>query len=105
LEPKSEVLRHVVLISFKENTPESVMRDIYDRYQTLADDCGGREAGILSWVARRNLDLRKGVHLVVIAAFTGNDALQAFRMHLKHKVLVDGILSKVADWQIGDIMD
>lgn len=96
-------LRHVVLISFKEGIPQEVMQDVYNRYQTLADDCGGRDAGILSWAVERNLDLRKGIHLVEIAEFRDNDALQAFRVHPKHKEMTD-ILREVADWYVGDIM-
>lgn len=49
-----------------------------------------------------NLDLRKKVHLVEIAMFKDNEALQAFRVHPKHRELTD-MLSKVADWQVGDL--
>jgi hypothetical protein len=96
-------LWHTVLISFKTETPEEVRQEIYDRYQTLDKDCGGVGAGILFWEVKRNLDTRKNVHLVEIAVFTNNDALQAFRRHPKHKELTD-ILCKVADWQVGDIV-
>lgn len=95
-------LCHVVLISFNPYTPELVRKDIYDRYRTLAVDCGGENAGILFFAVEHNLDLRKGVHLVEVAIFRDNDALQAFRVHPKHKELAD-ILCKVADWQVGDV--
>jgi len=98
-----EALHHVVLIKFKDGTPDSVKQDIYDRYQTLGDDCGGRDAGILSWMVKKNLDLRKGISLVEIAIFTDSDALQKFRVHPKHVEIAD-ILQHVADWFVGDIM-
>ncbi|MBI2047566.1 MAG: Dabb family protein [Parcubacteria group bacterium] len=97
-----KALWHVVLISFRPETPESVRMEIYKCYQTLGEDCGGMNAGILFMLVEHNLDLRKNIHLVEIALFKDSDALQTFRQHPKHKELVD-ILSKVADWQIGDI--
>lgn len=97
-----EVLHYVVLISFKEGTPESTIQDIYDRYQTLSDDCGGKDTGILFWRVKRNLDLRKNVHLVEIVTFTDNEALQRFRVHPKHKEIANA-LSRVADWQAIEI--
>lgn len=96
-------LWHVVLISFNESASEVQRQDIYYRYQTLATECGGVEAGILFFKVEHNLDLRKGVHLVEIAVFTDNDALQKFRIHPKHKELTD-VLCQVADWQVGDVM-
>lgn len=96
-------LWHVVLISFNEATPEECREEVYDRYQTLAADCGGEDAGILFFRVEHNLDLRKGVHLVEIAMFRDNDALQAFRVHPKHKELTD-VLCQCADWQVGDAM-
>lgn len=93
---------HVALISFYKNTPEAVRKEIYDRYQTLAEDCGGKDAGILYWEVGSNLDPRKGDHLVEISIFENDDALQRFRIHPKHKELTD-ILRGVADWRVGDI--
>ncbi|MDO8430331.1 MAG: Dabb family protein [bacterium] len=95
-------LWHVVLISFKPGASEIFKQEIYDRYQTLDKDCGGEKAGIIFWKVDWNLDLRKNVDLVEIAAFENNNALQAFRTHPKHKELTD-ILKNAADWQVGDI--
>jgi hypothetical protein len=95
-------LHHLVLISFRPGTPEETQKEAYDRFQTIAADCGGKDAGILFAEVKHNLDLRKNVHLVEFIIFRDNDALQQFRVHPKHKELAD-ILSKVADWQVGDI--
>lgn len=95
-------LWHVVLIGFKPGASEEIKQEIYERYQSLAKDCGGKEAGILFWTVGHNLDLRKNVHLVEIAVFSDDEAMQNFRNHPKHKELTD-ILCKVADWQVGDI--
>ncbi len=99
----NKVLWHVVLISFKPDAPEEKRKEIYNRYQTIAQDCGGLKAGILYWVVEHNLDLRKNVHLVEAAAFRSDADLQAFRVHPKHKELTD-ILSQIADWKVGDMM-
>jgi hypothetical protein len=92
------------LISFKSTTPEEVKQDVYDRYQRINEECGGKEAGILYWNVSHNLDLRKGVHLVELGVFTDNDALQKFRVHPKHKELTE-LLCQIADWQVGDFVD
>lgn len=98
----AEKLWHVVLLSFRSETPESVREDVYRRYQTLQEDCGGATAGILFFNVQKNLDLRKQVHLVEIAVFRDEAALQAFRAHPKHQELTN-ILRRAADWQVGDL--
>ena len=95
-------LLHVVLISFKEDTPQEKRDDIYNRYQSLAEECGGEGEGILFWRVDRNLDPRKNIHLVEIAVFTGNDSFQKFRQHAKHQELVN-ILKDIGNWWVGDI--
>jgi len=100
---QGENLWHVVLISFRDSASESVRQEVYERYQTLDRDCGGIDAGIVLWKVDRNLDLRKKVHLVEIAVFKDNEALQRFRVHPKHQELTD-ILREFADWQVGDII-
>ena len=99
----TNALWHVVLLSFGESVPEEKRGRVYDMYQTLDRDCGGAEAGILFWKVERNLDLRKNVHLVEIAIFRDNDALQAFRAHPKHKELTDFISVDLdTKWWVGD---
>jgi len=95
-------LWHVLLFSFYDSVPESVRQAIYERYQTLGEDCGGKDAGILFLKVEWNLDIRKKVHLVEIALFQDDAALQAFRVHPKHKELTD-MSCQVADWQVGDL--
>ena len=96
------MLWHVVLISFKPEASEEARKEVYDRYQTLDEDCGGKEAGILFWRVDHNMDLRKNVHLVEIAIFRDWEARETFRAHPKHKELTV-ILRDVADWQLGNI--
>ncbi len=95
-------LWHVVLISFRLDATETTKQEVYDRYQTLDKDCGGRDAGILFWRVEHNLDLRKNAHLVEIAIFEDDAALQRFRAHPKHRELTN-ILRETADWWVGDI--
>ena len=101
--PDDTRLWHAVLISFRDNATEAVKRDVYERYQTLGEDCGGKDAGILFWKVDWNLDQRKNVHLAEFAIFRDEAALQAFRAHPKHRAITD-ILSNVADWQVGDLL-
>lgn len=95
---------HVVLISFRAETSEKAREEIFVRLQALGEDCGGKEAGILFWKVGKNLDIRKSVHLVEIAVFKDDEALQSFRRHRKHEEAAD-ILKSVADWQIGGMYD
>ncbi len=95
-------LWHTVLISFRPDTPQSVWQEVFNRYQTLGEDCGGKKAGILFWKVDYNLDLRKNVHLVEIAIFQNDAALQVFRNHPKHEAMSD-TLKDIADWWVGDI--
>ena len=101
-------LLHVALISFRENTSEDTKRTIQAMYATLAEDCGGIEAGILSFKIGPNQDLRRKVgyvwDLVEVAVFRDDEALQAFRNHPKHKAITD-VLSTCADWVVGDLKD
>ncbi len=98
-----DALWHVLLIKFNTDTAQEAKDRIFGLYQTLATDCGGKEAGILYFKVERNLDLRKNIELVEIAIFRDNEALQAFRVHPLHVTLAQD-LSKIADWQVGDIL-
>ena len=84
-----KVLWHAVLISFRASAPEAVRRDVYERYQTLGEDCGGKDAGILFWQVDWNLDQRKQVQLVEFAIFRDDAGPQAFRAHPKDGELTD----------------
>ena len=53
-------LWHVVLISFKRIATPLLRQQIYDRYQTLAEDCGGKSSGIL-YCEANTLQLSWGV--------------------------------------------
>lgn len=95
-------LWHSVHVSFYAQATPQQRVDVLARYQTLAKECGGVEAGILLFEVRGNLDLRKGVHLVEIAIFHDNAALQRFRNHPKHQELA-AVLREIADWTVGDL--
>jgi hypothetical protein len=96
-----DALHHLVLIKFRTGTPPEVIADFHRRYQTLAEECGGKDAGILHFKVEHNLDLRKGVQLVEFAVFRDSEALEAFRTHSAHQRLAND-LSATADWQVGD---
>ncbi|HVU80089.1 MAG TPA: Dabb family protein [Candidatus Paceibacterota bacterium] len=100
---EKEYLSHVVLISFYDTATEEERQKVFDSFQTLPEECGGKEAGILYFQAGHNLDMRKNVHLVVLSLFRDNAALQAYRNHPKH-LAHNELLKRIADWQIGDLM-
>ncbi len=99
-------LLHTAHISFYEGTPEETRQHIFQMYQTLAEDCGGADAGILFWRTGWNRDLREKLgkvwHIAETAIFLDDDALQAFRVHPAHVALTT-ILRECADWTVGDI--
>ena len=96
-------LHHVALIKFHEGVSREIQEEIFSRYQTLAEDCGGVAAGILFFEVAWNRDLRKGVQLVERATFADDDALQRFRAHPKHAELAE-MLKHCADWWVGDTL-
>ncbi|MBX4192259.1 Dabb family protein [Candidatus Parcubacteria bacterium] len=100
---QEDVLHHIVLISFKPGTPPEVCQGIYNMYQTLDQECGGVDAGIFYWKVGHSLDTRKNIHLVEVAIFRDDNALQAFRVHPKHQELTNQ-LREIADWWVGDMM-
>lgn len=95
-------LWHISLISFKREAHDDIREETYVRLQKLAQYCGGRDAGIIFWQVGKNMDLRKGVHLVVVSAFEDIEALEKYKRHPEHKKITD-TLREIADWQIGDI--
>src|SRR3989338_249902 len=64
---------------------------------------GNDEGQTFIFAVERNLDLRKGVHLVELAIFRDDAALQAFRAHPEHTKITD-VLREIADWQVGDFV-
>lgn len=97
------ILAHLVMIKFYDNVSEEIRRKILNQYSSIAEDCGGQDAGILFFEVKPNLDQRKNWHLAELAFFTGPEALEAFRVHPKHKEITD-ILRETADWVVGDFM-
>lgn len=95
------VLVHVVLIKVRPDCPANVREDIYRRYQTIREEAGGTQAGILHFALEENLDTRKGITWVEVAYFRDDAALQAFRAHPAHAAITDR-LREVADWFVGD---
>ncbi len=97
-----DVQVHIALIKFRNDVPEEQRAQILRLYSTIAEDCGGKDAGIRLFEVKQNLDDRKGWHLVEFSIFTGPEAVEAFRVHPKHRELTD-ILREIADWAVGDI--
>jgi hypothetical protein len=99
---KPPALVHVVLISFRARATPEQRDQILTDYQDLGERCGSRNAGILFWQVDRNLDQRKSWHLVELAVFRDDAALQRFREHPAH-VKLTSVLREIADWAVGDI--
>jgi hypothetical protein len=95
--------RHVVLFSFRPDTPEEVKKEALQILRNLGEDCGGHEAGILDWQVDWNLDMRKGVHIVEVALFRDEATFLEFKRHPAHNQASE-LMSSISDWQIGDIV-
>jgi hypothetical protein len=96
------VLLHIVLISFRPHaTPERREATLLE-YSGLGEKCGGSEAGILFWRVGPNLDQRKDWHLVELAIFRDDAALEHYRRHPAHAEATAG-LREIADWAVGDL--
>jgi hypothetical protein len=95
-------LVHVVLISFRDSASEAQRQAVFARHQGLGDRCGGVAAGILLWRVDWNLDQRKNWHLMELAVFRDEAALQRYRVHPAH-VEMTAIFREIADWAVGDI--
>lgn len=95
-------LVHVVLIAFRETASAEDRRSALAIYQTLGENCGGADAGILYWRVSENLDQRKGWHLVEFSVFSDQEALQCFRRHPAHVAVTDRFRN-IVDWAVGDI--
>lgn len=93
---------HITLISFRKETEDAVREETFNRLQKLAQACGGNKDGILYWQVGKNLDLRKGVHLVAISVFENADVLERYKRHPRHVELTN-FLGEVADWKVGDM--
>ena len=94
---------HVIFFTFYDNVPESVRQEAYNKFQRLAEDCGGHQAGILFWLVENNMNPKKNAHIVEISVFENQIVLDSFRSHPKHKEMTD-FMSKISDWQVGDIL-
>ena len=84
-------LWHITFISFKEYTSEDAREKIFQDLQEMAENCGGNKAGILYWQVGKNLDLRKGVHLLVISVFDSQEALEKYKGHAAHERMTSAL--------------
>ena len=98
------MLWHIALISIRNEVDNVAREEIFRLGQELGERCGGASAGINVWKFQRNLDLRKGVHLVQVSVFRDGESFKAFRQHEAHQRFVE-VLREVADWTIGDFSD
>ena len=97
-------LYHIIFISFKKGTPNSIKKKIYCQYQTLGVETGGRKAGILYWNIQQNLDLRKNIQLIEFAVFKNEYALERFKNHPKYIKLVENYVKKYCNWYRGNFI-
>ncbi len=100
----THMFSHIVFVSFLDNTDEVVREEIFQQHRELGEKCGGAKAGITLWRVERNLDTRKGVHLVQLSTFTSQEAFEAFRRHEAHQQFAT-ILRDVANWVVADFSD
>ncbi len=99
-----EPIVHIVLIKYQEAATEAQKQEVFERYQSLAGEIGGADAGIAYFAVRKNLDTRKGIELVELAVFKDDPSFRTFLAHPKH-VEIQQILRACADWWVGDYND
>lgn len=97
-----EKVWHVGMISFRPEATDVQKQEAFLKLKCLSNDCGGKKAGILFCEVRENIDQRKNMHLIEILIFEDYFALQAFKVHPKHKEIGE-MLKQIADWWVGDI--
>lgn len=98
------MFHHIVFVSFLDNTDEVVREEIFQQHRELGEKCGGAKAGITLWRVEKNLDTRKGVHLIQVSMFQSKEDFEAFRSHEAHKQFA-AVLRDVANWTVGDFSD
>ncbi len=94
---------HILFVVFHQNTPEEERERILQLHKALGEKCGGAKAGIVMWKVEKNLDTRKGIHIIQMSIFKNKEAFENFRGHEAHKDFAQGF-SKVADWIVGDFI-
>lgn len=91
--------RHLVLFRFRESADADARQAAYDAV------AGTEEApGLLSWRLAWSLDTRKGPVLVQDAVFVDRAAFESWRDSDAHRQ-AGALMSRVADWLVGDIED
>lgn len=85
-----------VHFTFRDHVPEVRKKLAARMLQELGEECGGRAAGILHWIAGPATSAR-GVHLQEIVCFEDEAAKERFRQHPSHSEFVE-LIKKIADW-------
>jgi len=101
---KRSCLFHIIFFSFFPKVKDKNKNEIIKMCDSLGKKCGGKEAGILFWVARRNIDLRKKIDFIEIGIFKDKKSFKKFKDHPYHKEFVE-IIKKHADWFVVDFFD
>ena len=93
---------HTVFIKFRDGVSGDQKRDIFERYQRIAQKPGREAAGVIFFHADWSIDTRGGVDLIEIAVFEDERAREAFKSGPELVELVE-MLRSIADWRIGDM--
>ncbi|MGY1740206.1 MULTISPECIES: hypothetical protein [unclassified Blastococcus] len=89
--------RHLVLFRFQSSTDVEARHAAYDAVAAT-----GQAPGLLSWRLDWSLDTRKGAVLVQDAVFAHRAAFEAWRDSDAHRQ-AGALMSRVADWLVGDL--
>lgn len=88
--------RHIVLFRIHDGVDDGFIDGVVDMMETFL-----LFPGVVSWVATRSLDERKGRVIIEDATFESREAFEAFRDDPAHLSMAR-TMSAISDWWIGD---
>lgn len=94
---------HIVAFSFLNNVSKEFQEVLMTECRELFENCGGREAGIISFDTIKNIDQRKGFDWVEIAVFENAEAFIGFHAHPKHQAFAERIATFADKWIVIDL--
>jgi hypothetical protein len=92
-------LNHTVMFKLHDGVSDEQRVEAVDRLTNL-----GAEPGVLSWIVKESIDIRKGQLIIEQAVFESEEAYQAFRVSPAH-VEVGDFMKTIADWWVGDYLE
>jgi len=105
--PEGMWLDHTVLFNFEQSeATEAQIEELMAECRDMGDACGGKEAGIMSCMVERNIDMRpgKGWSWGEKMEFSSAEAFIRFHQHPAHDAFRQRMVDcKGAVWAVFDV--